>query len=338
MLLFSNTSTIQVQEIVITITLAINIAALFIYKDARLSITLTIVSAQTLLLTVWGNSIPYIHLITVIPYYLLLNTKLRVFAAKYLFFLILLTCFEIVGLIPIDKTAPIEVGPYNLVIILSLQLLSYKILREFDSLLATVSKIELLGFQDLIESTSLNFLQTTIANGLYIATISHTLNNLLQKIACGVLPKMREIKIIKLLGSSERTTTTKRLSLKSILSNLNISTDSTFQNISLPINLAKLLFIILWNIRMNYDKNGYTCSVEVRSESLLISFQSIGSKNIEPNLIDKRNLGTMKQLLNILRLGSIDTYNNGLFQTILRFTHSPQPLPPLTHLTKDKAV
>ncbi|MFZ6022552.1 MAG: hypothetical protein ACOYT9_03730, partial [Patescibacteria group bacterium] len=72
MVLFNNTSTIQVQEIVISITLAINIAAIFIFKDARLSISLTVISAQTLLLVVWGNSIPYIHLITVIPYYLLL--------------------------------------------------------------------------------------------------------------------------------------------------------------------------------------------------------------------------------------------------------------------------
>lgn len=328
MVLFNNTSTIQVQEIVISITLAINIAAIFIFKDARLSISLTIISAQTLLLIVWGNSIPYIHLITVIPYYLLLNTSLKKHTGKYLFFLILLTCFEIVGFIPIDKSAPTEVGPYNLVIILSLQLLSYKILHEFESLLVTVSKIEFLGFRDLIESTSLNFLQITIANGLYIATISHMLNNLLQKIACGVLPKMREIKIIKLLGSSERTTTTKRLSLSSILSNLDITSRTSFQNVSLPINLAKLLFVILWNIRMNYDKDDFICSIDVRPDYLLVSFQSENSNTAEPSLIDNRNLGTMKQLLNILKLGSIDTDNDVLFKTTLRFTHTSPITPP----------
>lgn len=329
--LFVGAATISTQETILLLTITVHLFCLIKTKNIGLAAGITVLVSQVLLLVFWGNSIPYIHLITVVPFYLLVNAGFPAVANRYLFGLLLVTVLEILNVLPLERNEEIELGPYNLFVIFLLQLLSYKILHTFETLFSTISRVKTLGLQELLESTSLNFLQSTIANGLYISVIFHMINNLLQKMALGLIPKRIEYGIISLLGKSDRLPENKQIPLSQIVRLAGLKPTRSVRNVNLPVNLGKLIFIILWNTRMNYDKYEYTCSMNYNSGVINFVFTHCGSESAaRKSHIFGRNLGNMKQLLHLLNVGDIKIYGSDSIQTRISFfmPTTPPTIPP----------
>jgi hypothetical protein len=300
---------------------------MLLLKLSSISLSLAIVFCicYLILYGLYGSLIPFVLYLPFISTYLLCISKKEVLIDWFLAFSLFLTLLELIGLLPLYKMEQIEVGTPNIVIILSLQIISYIIWASMLKFYTLINKMNFLGIDELISNTSKDFIVCTISKGLYISVLFHFFNNFLNSIVWGTRIPNNKIAILKLFADSDRTGDKKVLKLMQLLSLVNIpdlKIETKMSKISLSQSRSRLLYLLLYNINNNYIKYSRGCRVSVillNKNILKFEFTPYTSPIIPQKSTWSRNLGTMKQLLRITQSGDISIVNSPNFITTLLF-------------------
>lgn len=295
--------------------------ALYVVKSAQKALTFALVVIHLGLLITWGNIIPFIQFLPFLISFLLVTSQQEKIAKYYLAGSVLATVLEFIQILPVTNNAIIEVGPINLFLILLLQSTVYFVWMYVLQLYTIVSEYNFLGLENIGTGVSKRFFQSTLAKGLYMSILLHFINNVLNSHVWGTELSRKRIEILELLGESERICKTKPYTLCKILSLAGIRGNKS-SDYPLSTHEAKVLLILLLNIQDNYRKfcKNTKVAVQVVGQKICLEFTGLPmdtSSPASPVVPWNRNLGSMKQFLQLTQAGSIETKVGAAFETRL---------------------
>ncbi|MCC7304095.1 hypothetical protein IT418_01620 [bacterium] len=239
--------------------------------------------------------------------------------APYLIGISILTILELFRILPIVNNQNFEVGSVNLLLILTLQIITFTIWTFILKFYSWIDDVNLLGLEHLDTKTSRNFLISALTKGLYISILFHFFNNFLHNLSWNVVNEQKKLEILQLFADSTRIDNHRTISLKNLSKLLELPMSQTVNN-SLTMPQAQTLFLFLYNIQHNYVKNNssYSVQISINQNILTITFTSPTVTKQKQNTWD-RNLGTMKQFLQLTNQGTVSIKHSKNFSTTLTF-------------------
>jgi len=310
-------------ETSITILIII-IASLYFTKLKTTEVTIILLYLlYTLFLLFWSLNVPYILLLPIIVF-IIVSIKYSNKANIYFALIsVILPYFELLPHFPIDSTI-ISAGLPNLLLTSTLQILIYIPL----AILIKTYKLFISSFEEAFgnhpKSSSTNFISSLIIKGLYISIVLHFVNNVLNSAIWSTGRTQNLFQLLKIYASSDQDeTTTNPTNLHSLLKLLTryytdlgckmqldpikaTHTDAT------PLRMPRsLAVIILHDILHNFYK--YSSNIVIATTGNMVEIRG----DIKPGVVVKqarvysRNLGNIKNLLQLTELGNIEARIRG---------------------------
>lgn len=310
-------------QVLVSIT-ALTIGILILKKQGIvLSSIFMLGIGNVLLLLFWGIAIPYISLLPLVVSYLGISQGDRNLYKYYLVLIVLINILEFFGVLPILKDSNYEVGPWNYSIYLLLEIIVYATWSSILMYYTELEKISDWGLTPLLKNTKKKFFVTSFIKGLYVSLLFHFVNNILQSIVWS--NKLSECKYtqLRLIAESDREDQKHDYSIHDVirLSGVTIN-NNELPEIKVSTSTAKLIFLVLANIQNNYNTHNIKHSHKIslsKDHNLLVSFIAENGGHDPNKNIWCRNLGTIKQLLQITGIGDINIKNSHLFITKVSF-------------------
>lgn len=315
------------QAIVTSAVLLTITCLLIITRAPRKTLLGILIVAHVGVLVTWGNIVPFITLVPLFLTFLLVTEGYTSRVKQYLILTLIINLVEIVGVTPIVKQPLIEIGLPNLIVTTVLQSITYFIWAYMLRLYSVIAGINFFGLES--TPTSPSFLRATLAKGLFMSLLLHYLNNLMNGAIWNTPADSRKLETLRLLGESERSdagsgyTVGKVVGMAGITASAPIATVGTKK---LDVHQAKVLFLLLANIEDNYKKytTYHTCKIAENRENGQLAFTFVGKPKPEFRHVGVarlwgRNLGTIRQYVELVGNGSLEVSTEESFLTVLTY-------------------
>lgn len=311
------------QAFVTSGVLLTTLCLLIITRSPRRTLLYVLAVAHIGILVIWGNIVPFIALSPFFVTYLMTSEGYSTRVKTYLVMTLMINLLEVMGATPIIKQSFIEIGTPNLIITTILQSGAYFIWSYMLQLYSIIAGINFFGLDS--SPTSPSFLRATLAKGLFMAMLLHYLNNLLNRALWQTPLDTRNLTILRLLGESERSEAVGEYTVGKVVGLAGIAWSAPIAAASgkkLNVHQAKVLFLLLANLEDNYRKYTmeHTCEIGAESETLVFTFVGKPKLGLPKKNLWERNLGTMRQYVELVGTGEIEVENKDIFATRLKVT------------------